>query len=77
MLGQRKRHVKVDQDAILAWLREGKRAATLREIAEHFDISMASARGKADGLAAQGKLTVEAGSRIKAGSAPTPRRYEL
>ncbi len=45
----RKRHVRMEQDAILTWLRE-QDSATLHEIAEHFDISKHSARRKADGL---------------------------
>lgn len=70
----RKPHVQVEQTAILAWLDE-QRTATLREIAEHFDISAHSARRKADGLVAQGKLTVEVGSRIEKDGAAIPRRY--
>jgi DNA-directed RNA polymerase sigma subunit (sigma70/sigma32) len=36
--------VQVEQAAILAWLDEQHTAATLREIAEHSDISQHSAR---------------------------------
>jgi len=75
MLKPRKRHVHVEQDAILAWLSEQDGARTLREIAKHFDISTATARRLADGLAAQGKLTVEPGSRFELGHGPSPRRY--
>ncbi len=76
-LKARKRHVQVDQAAILAWLQEQRSATTtLREIAEHFDISEHTARRKADGLVEQGKLTVEPGSRIQRVSAATPRRYK-
>lgn len=71
----RKQHVQVEQAAIFAWLDEQHTAATLCEIAEHFDISQHSTRRKADGLVAQGKLTVEAGSRIEKGGGATPRRY--
>lgn len=55
-------------------LQEQSSAATLREIAEQFDISQHSARRKEDGLVAQGKLTVEPGSRIERGSTATTRR---
>jgi DNA-binding MarR family transcriptional regulator len=75
MLKPRKRHVQVEQDAILAWLREQDGARTLREIAEHFDIHTATARRLADGLAAQGKLTVEPGSKFERDHGPIPRRY--
>lgn len=76
-LTARKRHVQVEQPVILAWLRE-QGSATLREIAEHFEISQHSARRKADGLVVQGELTVEPGSRIEAGrSGATPRRYAV
>jgi DNA-binding IclR family transcriptional regulator len=68
----RKRHVQVEQDAILAWLREQDGTRTLREIAEHFDIHTATARRFADGLAAQGKLTVEPREHSHG---PIPRRY--
>lgn len=74
MLKPRKRHVQIKQDAILTWLRE-RDSATLREIAEHFDISKHSARRNADGLVAQGELAVESGSRIGEGSTVTSRRY--
>lgn len=69
---RRKPPVKVDQDAILAWMHE-RPSAMLREIAQHFNISAHSARCKADGLAAQGKLNVTPGSL----SPPTPRRYSV
>jgi hypothetical protein len=42
-------------------------SATLPEIAQHFDISEANARSKADGLLAQGKLIVEDGCRGRHG----------
>jgi hypothetical protein len=67
---RRKPPVKVAQDAILAWMHE-RLSATLREIAQRFNISTHSARCKADGLVAQGKLNVTPGSL----SPPTPRRY--
>jgi hypothetical protein len=54
----RKRHVQVEQAAILAWLDE-QHAATLR------DRRAQCHRRKADGLVAQGKLTVVIGSRIE------------
>jgi hypothetical protein len=69
----RKRPVKVDQQAILAWMHERQPTATPREIAQHFDVSEHSAKCKADGLVAQGKLTVTPGSR----SQRTPRRYSV
>jgi hypothetical protein len=69
---QRKPPVKVAQDAILAWMHE-RLSATPREIAQHFNISTHSARCKADGLVAQGKLNVTPGSL----SPPTPRRYSV
>jgi len=75
MLKPRKRHVRVEHDAILAWLGEQDGATTLHEIAKHFDISTATARRLADGLAAQGKLTVEPGSKLERGHGPSPRRY--
>jgi hypothetical protein len=69
---QRKRPVRVDSNAILAWLRE-QGSATLLEIARHFDISTASAQGKADGLARAGRLDVTPGSvRLR-----TPRSYSV
>jgi hypothetical protein len=51
-----------------------KLIATLPEIAQHFDISDASARRKADGLVARGKLIVEEGRR---GLHGWPRRYGI
>jgi len=64
----RKRHVQVEQAAILAWLDE-QHAATLR------DRRAQCHRRKADGFVAQGKLTVVVGSRIEKDGAATPRRY--
>jgi hypothetical protein len=61
VVGQRKHPVRIDAGAILAWIDE-RRCATLREIAEHFNISEGSARRKADGLVYVGKFTVIAGS---------------
>jgi hypothetical protein len=58
---QRKHPVRIDQSAVLAWMHD-RGDATLREIAQHFSISEHSARGKADGLVAPGKLTVTPGS---------------
>lgn len=70
---RRKPVVKVEQSEILAWLEE-RRSATLPEIAEHFDVSEASARRKAEGLVYQGKLLVQAGRQARPS---IPRRYEL
>jgi predicted ArsR family transcriptional regulator len=63
----RKPQVYVGQAAILAWMKQEKLIATLPEIAQHFEISEASARRKADGLVAQGKLIVEDGGRGRHG----------
>lgn len=71
---RRKPPVRVDQDAILAWMRERRLAATPQEIAEHFNVSAHSARCKADGLVHQGKLTVTPGIR---GHGSTLRRYSI
>lgn len=54
-------------------MREEKLIATLPEIAQHFEISEASARRKADGLVAQGKLIVEDGCKDDW----SPRRYGI
>lgn len=72
----RKRPVKVQQEAILDWLTE-VRSATLREIARHFGCSQHSARMKADGLVAQGRLDVKPGSRAHGSRPVTPRRYSV
>jgi predicted ArsR family transcriptional regulator len=66
----------VRQEAILDWLRE-VRSATLREIAQHFGCSQHSARMKADGLVAQGKLDVKPGARAQGGRPVMPRRYSV
>jgi hypothetical protein len=71
---RRKPPVRVEQDAILAWMRERRLSTTLQEIAEHFNVSAHSARFKADGLVAQGKLTVTPGIR---GHGSTLRRYSI
>jgi hypothetical protein len=71
---RRKPPVRVDQDAILAWMRERRLSATPQEIAEHFNVSAHGARCKADGLVAQGKLTVTPGIR---GHGSTLRRYSI
>ena len=73
---RRKPPVKVQQEAILDWLTE-VRSATLRQIAEHFRCSQHSARMKADGLVAQGKLDVNPGARAQGGRPVTPRRYSI
>jgi hypothetical protein len=63
----RKPQVYIGQDAILAWMKEENLIATLPEIAQHFEISEGSARRKADGLVARGKLIVEDGRRGRHG----------
>jgi hypothetical protein len=67
MYEPRRPQVYIGQDAILTWMKEEKLIATLLEIAQHFKISEASARRKADGLVAQGKLIVEDGGRGRHG----------
>jgi hypothetical protein len=66
----------IRQDAILDWLTE-MRSATLREIAQHFGYSQHSARMKADGLVAQGKLEVRPGARAQSGRPVIARRYTV
>jgi hypothetical protein len=73
---RRKTPVIVRQEAILDWLTE-VRSATLREIAQHFGCSQHSARMKADGLVAQGKLDVKPGARAQGGRPVMPRRYSV
>jgi hypothetical protein len=72
----RKPLVMVRQQAILDWLTEVG-SATPREIAEHFGNSQHSARRKADGLAAQGKLLVTEGAFAKDDRPVIARRYTL
>lgn len=55
------------QDAILTWMQAQKLVATLPEIAQQFQISEATARRKADGLVAQGKLILDEGRRGRGG----------
>ena len=54
MTEPRKPWVHTEQDAILRWMAEEKLIATRPELAQHFDISEASARRKADGLVGDG-----------------------
>lgn len=74
MTEPRKPWVHTEQDAILRWMAEEKLIATRPELAQHFDISEASARRKADGLVARGKLIVEDGCR---GLHGWPRHYGI
>jgi hypothetical protein len=73
---RRKPSVIVRQEAILDWLTEVG-SATLREIAQHFGCSQHSARMKADGLVAQGKLDVKPGTRAQGGRPVIERRYSV
>ena len=73
---RRKPPVIVRQETILDWLTE-VRSATLREIAQHFGCSQHSARMKADGLVAQGKLEVRPGARAQGGRPVIERRYNV
>lgn len=60
----RKRHVRSDQDEILAAITEvcaEGGVGFLPDVAEHFGISEATARRQLDGLVAQGKLVLAAG----------------
>ncbi len=68
--------MRIEQEAILDWLTE-VRSATLREIAEHFGCSQQSARMKADGLVAQGKLDLKRGTHAEGGRPMTQRRYSV
>lgn len=65
--------MRLDPEDIGVWLQR-RLVATLPEIAEHFEISQATARRMADGLVVQGKLTVEEG---RPGACGHPRRYEI
>lgn len=58
----RKRHVYVPQDAYAAALLEVG-AGELADFAEHFDVSLSSARRNLDGLVAQGLATRRRGTR--------------
>jgi hypothetical protein len=73
---RRKPPVIVRQETILDWLTE-VRSATLREIAQHVGCSQHSARMKADGLVAQGKLDVKPGTRAQSGRPAMPRSYTV
>lgn len=73
---RRKTPVRIEQEAILNWLTE-VRSATLREIAENFGCSQQSARMKADGLVAQGKLDLKRGTHAEGGRPMTQRRYSV
>jgi predicted ArsR family transcriptional regulator len=52
----RKPHVHVDQEEYVTVLDEVGGAARLDDIAEHFDVSEATARRKLDGLVAQRRV---------------------
>lgn len=56
----RKPYVHVAHEQYMTAMREVGEAV-VEDIAEHFNVSEASARRKLDGLVAQGKLTVRSG----------------
>lgn len=57
----RKPHVRVPQNEYLRVLAEVGGTAILDDIAEHLDVSTATARRALDGLAHQGKVAVQSG----------------